>query len=412
MPSDLEMPGRKVRRNRDGTTRLYWCARADLVKAGYRPETVRLFYDADDPSHAPLIAASCQRMQAEMLAWAAGQRSEKRPHDGTLASLIRIYQHHEASPYRDLKWNTRRTYDQVMDVVEKAFGKRALSALKAEDFRRWYDAAKKPKAEGGSERVRKAHGIISMLRRLFAFGVSAEIPECGRLDSIIGKMRFKQPKRRRVTLHLDHVKAFVAAAEQAGRLSLALGTAIQFETAMRQRDVIGEWAPISEDDLSGIVLRGKRGRGWKRWGGGLTWADLGDRTVVVKETTKTGAMIAHDFSLSPLILALLEKVPPEARVGPLIIDEAHGRPYAAHGYAREWRVVARKAGIPDGVWNMDARAGAITEAEDAGAELDEIRGAVGHTQASTTARYSRGAIGKSRRVASLRTAHRMVKNEP
>jgi hypothetical protein len=68
--------------------------------------------------------------------------------------------------------------------------------------------------------------------------------------------------------------------------------------------------------------------------------------------------------------------------------------------------VARKAGIPDNVWNMDVRAGAITEAEDAGVDLDIIRGAVGHTQSSTTARYSRGAIGKSRTVATQRLAYR------
>lgn len=60
---------------------------------------------------------------------------------------------------------------------------------------------------------------------------------------------------------------------------------------------------------------------------------------------------------------------------------------------------------------MDARAGAITEAEDAGAELDTIRGAVGHTQASTTARYSRGALGKSRKVALLRQAHQTRQHE-
>jgi hypothetical protein len=72
--------------------------------------------------------------------------------------------------------------------------------------------------------------------------------------------------------------------------------------------------------------------------------------------------------------------------------------------------VARAAGIPDAVWNMDARAGAITEAEDAGADLDDARAAAAHTQASTTARYSRGAVGKSRKVATLRIAHRGVKN--
>ena len=37
---------------------------------------------------------------------------------------------------------------------------------------------------------------------------------------------------------------------------------------------------------------------------------------------------------------------------------------------------------------------------------DMLRSAAGHTQASTTARYVRGTIGKSRKVAELRQAHR------
>jgi hypothetical protein len=100
---------------------------------------------------------------------------------------------------------------------------------------------------------------------------------------------------------------------------------------------------------------------------------------------------------------------PVLRRGVLALD-SDGR-YAEWSYGREWCVIARAAGIPDTVKNMDARAGAITEAEDAGADLDEIRGAVGHTQASTTARYSRGAIGKSRSVAARRLAHRTVKEQ-
>ncbi len=119
------------------------------------------------------------------------------------------------------------------------------------------------------------------------------------------------------------------------------------------------------------MLRGKRGRRMLRWANGLTWEDLATDTIV-KETTKTGAMIAHDLTLCPMTRALISLVPAEARVGPLIVDERAGRPYAKYGYAREWRVVARAAAIPDHVWNMDARAGAITEAEDAGAELDTI----------------------------------------
>lgn len=340
-----------------------------------------------------------------MLEWAAGIRRDRPRFDGTIAGLVREYQRDAASPYAELKWNTRRSYDHVLGIVEKAFGKRALAALGIADFRRWYDEAKKPKEEGMPPRVRKAHGIIAMLRRLFAYGVTAELAECARLDQILGKARFKQPGRRRVRMLFAQAEAFIDAAVGAGRVSLALGTALQFETGMRQRDVIGEWEPVGEGETSGIVLGGRR------WVNGLTWSDISPDLHLRKETTKTGAIVAHDLRLLPLVTKVLAHVPADRRIGPVIVDETAGRPYAEHAYGREWRAMADAAGLPREVWNMDARAGAITEAEDAGADLDTIRGAVGHTQASTTARYSRGATGKSRKVAELRAAHRAAKNE-
>jgi hypothetical protein len=289
----------------------------------------------------------------------------------------------------------------VLGVIEKAFGKRTLAGIKSGDFRRWYDEAAKPKKPGMPPRIRKAHGIISMFRRLCTYGVAAELPECARLAAILDASRFKQPGRRRVKLELHHVEAHIKTAIDEGRVSLALGEALQFETQLRQRDVIGEWAPISEgEERSGIVLNDHR------WGNGLTWSDISADLLLVKETTKTGAIVAHDLKLCPLVMSVLSLIPSGKRVGPIIIDENAGRPYAAHAYAREWRAIARKAGIPDSVWNMDARAGAISEGDDAGADLDLLRSAAGHSQASTTVRYIRGTIGKSRRVAELRQAHR------
>jgi hypothetical protein len=333
--------------------------------------------------------------------WAAGERSSDRSFDGTVAALIRRYQHDPASQYQGIKWNTRRTYNQVLDVIEKAFGKRVLAGLHIGDFRRWYEEAAKPKVAGGAPRVRKAHGIISLFRRLVTYGIAAEIPECARIAPILDASRFKQPSRRRVKLELKHVQSFVAEALKRNQISLALGTALQFETTLRQRDVIGEWEPIvAGAKYSGIVLRGRR------WINGLTWADISTEMTIIKETTKTGAMVGHDLKLCPLVYSALALVEPQKRIGPLIIDEKSGRPYAAHAYTREWRIVARAAGVPDHVWNMDARAGGISEGDDAGADLDMLRSTAGHTQASTTARYVRGTIGKSREVAKRRQAYR------
>lgn len=401
-----DAPGHKVRKNRDGSRRHYWIAHFEYVKRGYTPKSVRVHHDDDTPEGNLLIAAACRRFQAEMLAWGAGQRQDYSRFDGTLKSLIRKYQTDRASPYHELKWNTRRNdYDPSLALLERAFGARSLAAVKQADLRRWYDEAKKPKQPGGSERTRRAHGLIKVLRVLMSYGIAAELPECERLARILAVMRFKQPARRRVRMEVQHVQRFLPKAIELGRLSLAIGTALQFETGMRQRDVIGEWEPVPHGEpATGITL------GARRWVNGLTWADIPPDLIIRKETTKTGALIATDLTLCPLVRELLDLVPPERRVGPLIVDETAGRPYAEWAYAREWRVVAEAAGIPREVWNADARAGAITEAEDAGAELDAIRGAVGHTQASTTQRYSRGALGKARAVAKLRAAHRAARN--
>lgn len=406
MPSELNAPGLKRRKRKSGPDVAYWVARGDLVKAGYRPETVRLSYSLDDPQHRDLISAACMKLQAEMLEWSSGRGRDAKRFDGTILGLSRRYQTDEASPFKRLKHSTRHKDTYTLILIEKAFGTRSLAALKIDDFYRWYAAAKKPKVPGGSERVRRAYGIIKKLRELLAFGVMAELPECKRLYEVLKHARFSQPGRRRVAMELTHVEAFIAKALETGRLSLALGTAIQFETAMRQKDVIGEWEPITgEGTPTGIVLNGRR------WVNGLTWADIAADLVVRKATTKTGAFAAHDLKLCPLVVALLDRVPADRRVGPLILDETAGRPFAESAYGREWRLVAKAAGVPDHVWNMDARAGAITEAEDAGADLDHIRSAAAHAQTSTTQRYSRGAVGKSRAVANLRVAHRGVKNE-
>lgn len=396
-----EFPGLKKRPNKDGKIRIYWVARADIAKAGYTPKTVPLHYDWDDATQHPLISSICMKMQAEMLEWASGKKDTTRPFDGTVAALVRAYQRDRSSKYSRVKWNTRRTYDQTLEIIENAFGKRALSQIGLSDFSRWYDAARKPKTPGGPERIRKAHGIIGMFRRMLSYGVAAELPECKRLKEILSNTEFEQSPRRRSKLTVDHVLAFIPVAIQRGRLSLALGTALQFETTLRQKDVIGEWEPIEHpSEASGIVLRGRR------WVNGLTWSDLTPNLEIFKDTTKTGQTAAHDLRLCPIVMELLAKVPADRRVGPLIIDETAGRPYAEHAYAREWRLIAEEAGIPRGVWNMDARAGGISEAEDAGAALDDIRATAAHSQTSTTVRYLRGTIGKSRKVAELRAASR------
>lgn len=399
----LNAPGLKRRgKNRE---RLYWAARGDISKAGYQPRLVRLHYDIGNPADHRLIEAACQRLDAEMKAWSAGSKGTTKHFDGTILSLSRRYQTDPASPFLKHKFNWRDRETRILKTIEAAFGGRSLSTLGMSDFSRWYEVAKQPKATGGKPRIDRAVKIMKLLRQMITFGAAAELAHCERLHGILSKMRFAGPPRRRIKLELQHVEAFIPKALEMDRLSLALGTALQFETIMRQKDVIGEWEPIRDGNRAGIVLNDHR------WVNGLTWADIPASMVITKDTTKTGASVVADLSLCPLALELLAMVPNDRRLGPLIIDEKSGRPYAEDAYAREWRIVARAAGVPDEVWNMDARAGAISEADEALAPLDEIRSTAGHSQASTTVRYIRGSAGKARHVAELRLQHRARKQD-
>ena len=73
---------------------------------------------------------------------------------------------------------------------------------------------------------------------------------------------------------------------------------------------------------------------------------------------------------------------------------------------RMWRMVARKAGVPDAVYNMDTRSGAITEALQSGASLDAVRKAATHSDAKMTMRYSRNEVAGRSEVQQKRIAGR------
>ncbi len=126
------------------------------------------------------------------------------------------------------------------------------------------------------------------------------------------------------------------------------------------------------------------------------------------KTSKSKYRSAADFDLTKydLLLPLLDAVPHEQRTGAIVKGEKN-LPVRQAMYARWWRQIARAAGIPDTVWNMDARAGGATEADEAGAALEAIQGALTHSKTSTTLRYiRRGGTRKIEQVADARAAKR------
>ncbi|WP_436637143.1 integrase [Microbaculum sp. FT89] len=393
-------PGYKAKPNHDGTYREYWAARSDLAKRGYLPKVVRLHYP-DTVDGRKNLAARCRILQAEMLAWAANDGAHGvTAYDGTLTSLSRLFQTDEDSPFNSsMKWNTRDNVTKNLAIIERTVGARQIGKLLGPDFKRWHHNWGAPVREGAAPRPWRAKHLMNTARQIIAYGVTLGHDDCIRADTILSKMRFPTPPARRSRMTADHVNAIREAAHDMGLGSIALATVLQFELAFRQKDVIGEWEPAADAE-GGIIHRGTR------WTNGLTWAEIGADTVVRKEHVKTGAYVEHDLTLYPAVIEEIALVPKEKRIGPMIISEKTGEPYKHRKFTETWRRVADAAGIPRTVWNMDARAGAISEAYEAGAVETDVMKSAGHKNRQSSARYNRGVLEQTRRVAELRQLKR------
>lgn len=395
-------PGLKWRSRKGGRRVPYWVARAELVKRGYPLSTVPLHVPDGHPDPAAFLADRCRLLQAEMLEWASGHQPERATFDGTLGTLIDVYRADRESPYSKLQHHTRQFYDYGLDLLKAHAGARRLDKVAGRDIRQWHAHLRKPAAltekqiaagvTENPERARRAYAAIQMLRVVIGYGVTERLAGCRDVRDILEEMEFESTGRRESQMTYAHVCAFRKAAHEAGRPSMALGVTLQFDLSMRQGDVIGKWSRESESAEA-------------RWSGGLTWSHIKDG-VLVKRTNKTATKVEHDLTRLPDTQAELALVPAERRIGPIVICEGTGLPYRRRFYAAEFRRIARLAGIPDDVWSMDARAGAVTEALDAGADDSDVMNTAGHTQVSTTHRYNRSSLKKTARVAELRIASR------
>jgi hypothetical protein len=211
-------------------------------------------------------------------------------------------------------------------------------------------------------------------------------------------MRFERSAPRESQMTLAHARAFITAALEfrlgdAIGLSMAIGVATQFETMLRQKDVIGEWLP--SPSVRGVVGEGGR----ETWSGPYRWENIPGGIFRLR-TSKTGAEIAHDLTKLDLLWPLIQAVPQADRTGAIV--KAYGEPIRTRSYRKWFREIAKAAKIPDSVWNMDARAGAVTEALEAGAEKTDVQRAATHASPAMTERYDRASETASLAVAAAR----------
>lgn len=408
-------PGLRWRPRGDGFAAV-WIARADLVKCGFRPRTQRLWPPTAGGAvelHASDIAyirSECVRLQDEMLGFARSGAKERAPFLPTVAGLIRAYQDDPDSPFnRKIRFESRQPYLSHMRAIEANVGARALAAVRGRDLLRWYEGW----AEGGAH-VPRAHGRMTMIRMLVAFGVSIiEDTDCIRLAAILAEQEFAKGRSRTEEVNAAQATAIRRRAHELGLHSMALAQAFQFETTLRQRDVIGLWTPRDEPGLSDII------DGPKKWLYGIDWRNATPDLILTHRLSKSlrgrtaiadpkaGKVKKFDLRLYPMIMEDLAHIPAEARAGAIIVDETTGLPYAKDRYRRLWRELATAVGVPAHVQNRDSRAGGATEGIDAmDGDLEAVRHAMGHSDIKTTQLYSRAADRQTAKVAQFRAKKR------
>lgn len=383
-----------------------WRARPDLVKRGFRPVNVRLFVSTAKepvPSEAgcKMIADACNALQTEMLVWGRGGVPVIASFDGSIRSLVNAYQTDKDSTYRKLRFTSRDSADYLCKRLVQTHGDDMIADLKARNMLRWHEEF----AGEDGKKITMAHAMIGMVRTLVNFGTTIlEDEQCERLALHLHKMRFPMSKPRNERLTAEQATMIRAQAHKRGKHSIALAQAFQFECMLRQKDVIGEWVPISEPGALSEVLFGN-----SKWHRGLRWEEIDQNLILTHVTSKRQKEIVVDLKLAPMVMEELAKLGERPAKGPIIVNEGTLRPWTQGEFGRWWRELADDCGIPRTVFNMDSRAGAISEATDAGADLEHIRHAATHSDISMTQRYSRGGEEKTAGVMRQRAEHRKNK---
>lgn len=395
MEQRTKAPGLKWRKLAGGYSPV-WVADEVDVKNGYKPKTINLKHLAEN---AEMLVARCNALQADMMLWRTGYRQDPLAFDGTVKSLLSVYQIHPESPFHKLKPATRNTYLGFIAKLEAHIGDRRVDALSGVDIMRYHRTW-----SSNGKHLATAATTRAVLESALSFGVMNRLAGCAELLAMLREARKKlpRPQSRTAVVSVAEVTAARAAARERGALSSALAYAFTFETTLRLWDVIGQWWPMSEGGLS-AVLDPKAETKWF----GLRWEDIDEHMVLRYTPSKTegttAKQIVYPLAKAPMVLAEIANIPVEKRVGPIIVSEQTGLPYLPRTFAYGWRLDRKEAHIPSNIWARDLRASGITEGRANNASTDDAAKVAGHSGKRTTAVvYDRAALEAAGRFADAR----------
>lgn len=390
-PKIDDAPGHTWNARKNGWE-LRWQADTVLVRRGYTPKSCRIWAGAEadlTPAAVAFIQDRCKALQADMRVWCRGGVPIDGVYDGTLRGLIAAYQTDRFSRYQKIRHQTRQNYETLCTRLMKEHGQERIENIDSRMLMEWHQ-------EWSARGVALAHSLVGMLRSLFSFGSTllnnAEgKAACKAMSGELHELRFSMPKSRSVALTAEQATMIRNQARAKSWPIMALAQAFQFECTFRQKDVIGEWVPMSEPVPSDVI------EGNKKWIRGIRWNEIDANLILRHTTSKRLKDIEIDLKRAPMVMEELALIYGEGFTradlpasGPVIISDGTHIPFTATMFRRRWRELAKSCGIPMNVKNMDTRAGAITEALRSGASLDAVRKSATHSNAGMTQRYSRG----------------------
>ncbi|MCK1422763.1 hypothetical protein IVB14_22960 [Bradyrhizobium sp. 180] len=272
----------------------------------------------------------------------------------TMLALIDLYKSHPDSPYKNLTHASRKHYDALLSMITRDHGDERLAGIQQVHFIDWHTDWSK----GGTLAI--AHAKIGMVRNLFGFGTEVlKDSNCERLFGILCKLKYKPPPARTERLTEQQAHDIRAMARKMGRPSIALAQAFQSSSRLLQKDIIGEWVPVSEPGMSDITS------GALKWMRGIRWNEI-DENLVLHHSSPSWLGDAEINLLDfPMIVDELRiqfgldaskparnKLP---SVGAIVRSEWDGLPWTPVEFRRWWRKVANACGVPPTVKNMDGR---------------------------------------------------------
>jgi len=373
-----------------------WVADETDVKNGYYPKTVNLRDIADNPE---VLVAKCNSLQADMILWRAGHRADPHKFDGTVKSLISIYETHKRSPYRKLKPGSLRPYNHYLRKLRGHIGAIRLDDITGIDLMEWHDFWS---ADG--KYLAASAMARSVLKAAVSFGVMLRLDGCVELAEVLTETSRKlpSPKSRDETVTADQVVKLRQAAHAEGAKSAALAYAIAFETMLRLWDVTGQWVPMDAVGISDMVNAARK----EKWFG-LGWDNIDANLMLTftpsKTADKTGKSVVFHLTKAPMVIEELAHWPVEARYGPVIVSEKTGLPYLEQNWRRQFNRHRKTAGIASNVWARDLRASGITEGRASDASIDDAAKVAGHKSTRTTKKvYDRAVLEAADRFAEAR----------